>query len=451
MDQKQQNVLALFLALALVVGGIIAFTPPSTKIRKGLDLQGGLSLILTAQPTAKTPVTTDVMDRAELIVRNRVDKFGVLEATVQKQGQTSILVQLPGIKDPNGAIELIGSTGQLQFVAWESIPTTQQTAWDNYLAALDKGETPQAPQSIDTSSPTSHVKVILDGSVVTNANVSVSSQTNQPGVEMTFNDRGTSVWGDYTAKNIGKRVAIVLDGVVQSAPVINSAIPDGRSEITGHFSADQAKRLATVLQTGALPVSLVISSSDVVGPTLGAESLQQGLLAAIVGLGLVALYMAAFYRGLGVLTWLSLGAFACIFLGVLAVLSSFGVYALSLPGLAGMVLTIGLAADTSILILERFKEEVAMGKTYRSAAKSGSRHAIGTSIDADLVTFVSAIFLYVFAIGPVRGFALTLMIGIVCDLTVGILFTRSVLMLLAESVIEKAPGFFGMKGGGRDA
>jgi preprotein translocase subunit SecD len=447
MDQKQQNVLALGLTFVLIAIAVWQFTPLSTKIRKGLDLQGGLSAILTAQPTARSAVTEDAMNRAELIVRNRVDGLGVAEASVQRQGTNSILVQLPGIKDPEGAIKLIGSTGQLQFVKWDSVPTTQQVQWDAYLGQLDKGGTPKQPASINATGGA----VILDGSVVTAANVKVDPTTNQPAVEMTFNEHGTTVWRDFTSANVGKRVAIVLDGVVQSAPSIQGAIPSGQSEITGHFTADQAKRLQTVLQTGALPVTLVFSSSDVVGPTLGAESLQRGLLAAGVGLGLVALYMAVYYRGLGVLTWFSLAAFATIFLGVLAVLSQLGSYALSLPGLAGMVLTIGLAADTSILILERFKEEVRAGKTYRSAAKSGSRHAIGTSIDADLVTFVSAIFLFLFAIGPVRGFALTLMIGIVCDLTVGILFTRSVLMLLAESVIEKAPGFFGVKGGGERA
>ena len=243
----------------------------------------------------------------------------------------------------------------------------------------------------------------------------------------------------------------MLDGVVQSAPQIQTAIVDGRSQITGKFTPDQAKRLATVLQTGALPVSLEFSSSDVVGPTLGAESLQQALLAGLVGLGIVALYMAAYYRGLGVLAWFSLGVFASIFLGVLAVMSQLGTFALSLPGLAGMVLTIGMATDTSVLIFERFKEEIEAGKTYRTAARTGSRHALLTSIDADLVTFVSAIFLFMFAIGPVRGFALTLIIGLVVDLSVGILFTRTVLMMLSESVIEKAPALFGVKGGGRSA
>jgi protein-export membrane protein SecD len=450
MDQKQQNLLALGIALLLLAVAVWQFLPLDTKIRKGLDIQGGLSVILTAKPGPRAQsVTADDMNRAELIVRNRVDRLGVSEAQVQRQGGNSILVQLPGIKDPQEAIKTLGSTGQLLFVDWSSVPATEQAAWDTYLASTTGTAKEPAPLKIG-SEPGSTVPssaVILDGSVVTDARVGVNPQNNQTTVNMTFNDQGTKEWAAYTSSHIGKRAAIVLDGIVQSAPTIQSAITDGRSEITGKFTADEAKRLSTVLQTGALPVNLEFSDSRVVGPTLGQESLTRGLSAALIGLGLVALYMAVYYRGLGLLTWLSLGLFACIYLGVLAVLSQLGAFALSLPGIAGIVLTIGLAADSTILILERFKEEVSMGKTFRTAAKSGTRHAIGTSIDADLTTFVSAIVLFLVAVGPVKGFALTLMIGIVVDLTVAILFTRSMLMLLAESVIAKAPGFFGMKGG----
>ncbi len=447
MDQKQQNLLALGIVVALLIVAVWQFLPLDRKIRRGLDLQGGLSVILTAQPTTGTAVTEDTMSRAELIVRNRVDKLGVSEASVQRQGPDSILVQLPGIKDPQEALKTMGSTGQLQFIVWDSLPAVVKGEWDAYLQQTRNGST-AATQPATLKAGT--YKILLTGEVVTDARTSVDSNNN-PAVSMTMNTNGTTIWGDFTSKNVGKQVGIVLDGVVQSAPVIQNAILDGKTEITGKFTADEAKGLATVLQTGALPVTLKFSDSRVVGPTLGQDSLRAGLLAALVGLGLVALYMAVYYRGLGLLTWLSLGMFTALFLGVLAVLSALGTFALSLPGIAGMVLTIGLAADSSILILERFKEEVRMGKTFRSAAKSGTRHAIGTSVDADLVTFVSAIVLFAVAIGPVQGFAFTLMLGIVIDLTVAILFTRSVLIMLSESVIEKAPGFFGVKGGGEDA
>jgi protein-export membrane protein SecD len=171
------------------------------------------------------------------------------------------------------------------------------------------------------------------------------------------------------------------------------------------------------------------------------------MLAAIAGILIVAVYLAIYYRGLGVLAWVGLAIFAVLYLGVLGVLSRAGAFALSLPGIAGIVLSIGLAADTSILIYERFLEEVRMGRSPRTAAKSGSKHALLTSIDADVVTLVSAIFIYAIAIGPVRGFALTLILGLITDLTVGILFTRPMVMILAESVVSKVPALFGLKGG----
>jgi preprotein translocase subunit SecD len=442
MDQKQQNILALAIAVVLIALAVWQFMPLNQKIRQGLDIQGGVSVILTAQPTTGTVVSSEAMDRAETVVRNRVDGLGVSEASVQRQGGDSILVQLPGIKDPQAALKAIGSTGLLEFVDWESVPASQAAAWSAYL---DKGGVRPEPLKSGT------YKVIMSGSTITKASVGSSGQGGQVVVNIAFDANGTKTWAEYTAAHVGKQIGIVLDGSPQSAPQVREAITDGNTQISGSFTADEAKQLATVLQTGALPVKLIFSDSRVVGPTLGQSSLQQGLLAALVGFGLVLLYMAAYYRGLGLLTWVSLVAFAAVYLGVLAVLSAMGAFALSLPGIAGIVLTIGLAADSTILILERFKEEVRQGKTYRTAAKSGSRHAIGTSIDADLTTFVSAVVLFSVAIGPVRGFALTLMIGIVVDLTIAILLTRSVLMLLAESVIAKAPGFFGVKGGATNA
>ncbi len=413
-----------------------------TSITQGLDIQGGLSVILTARETSQTAITDDVMDRAELIVRNRVDKLGASEAVIQRQGADSILVQLPGIKNANEALDVLGSTGQLEFVDVNSIS-------DPAVQASVLAYTGQPGQQRPTLPPGSYTP-FMTGEVVTDSSIGSDNLGNLE-VQVAMSAEGSQIWGQYTSQNVGNRIAIVLDGQVQSAPSINEPILGGNTSISGSFTAEEAKQLQTVLETGALPVTLDFSESRVVGPTLGQESLRQGVLAALIGLGLVAIYMALFYRGLGVITWVSLSFFASIFLGVLAMLSSFGAFALSLPGIAGIVLTIGLAADSSILIFERFKEEVSMGKTYRSAAKSGTRHAIMTSLDANLVTFVSALVMFLVAIGPVRGFALTLMIGLVIDLTVAILFTRTVVVWLAESVIPKMPGLFGVKGGGTDA
>jgi protein-export membrane protein SecD len=447
MDSRQWNYVSIAAVLVLCIVAAWLFWPPGTQIKQGLDLQGGLSVILTAD---KANVQASDMERALLIVQNRVNGLGVSEATVQREGAASILVQLPGVRDAESALKVLGSTGQLEFVDWNSIPASQAAVWDAYMTAVDSG--------IETKSPAPLKKgeyiVLLTGEVIQNA--AAEADTQKPGnyaVSMQFNTAGTQTWGTITTEyaTTNRRVGIVLDGQVQSAPQVINAITDGRSQITGTFSADQAKRLTTVLQTGALPVSLKFSDTQEVGPTLGKASLQQGLLAVIAGLLVVGLYLAVYYRGLGVLSWLSLAAFAVIYLGVLAALSRAGAFALSLPGIAGLVLSIGMAADTSILIFERFREEVEMGKSPRTAAKSGTKHALLTSVDADVVTFVSAVFLYAIAIGPVRGFALTLILGLVIDLSIGFLFTRPMVMILAETVVSKAPALWGLKGGGRNA
>lgn len=447
MDSRKWNYLSLALMAVLLLGSVWAFWPPATKIKQGLDIQGGLSVILTAD--AKN-VDSTTMDRALLIMNKRVNGLGVSEATVQKQGTNAILVQLPGVRDPQSALKAIGNTGQLEFVEWSTVPSATRSAWDAYLSNQRKGGTAKAPASLVKGTYT----VLLKGDVVTQATVGTSSDPTKAGqyeVDMTFNSAGSQKWAEITTRLVGKQVAIVLDGQVESAPVIETPITGGQSQISGTFTPDEAKSLATVLQTGALPVTLKFSDTQNVGPTLGQADLQKGLTAALVGLGLVAIFLAVYYRGLGVLSWFSLSIFVALFLGVLGALSAAGAFALSLPGIAGMVLTIGLAADTSILIFERFKEEVAMGKSPRSAAKSGTKHALLTSVDADVVTFVSAIMIYFVAVGPVKGFALTLMLGIVCDLTVGFLFTRPMVILLSESVVAKMPALFGVKGGAANA
>ncbi|GAV31545.1 MAG: protein translocase subunit SecD [Coriobacteriia bacterium] len=431
MDDKSKNVLALGIVVVLVALSWWAFWPLDKKISQGLDLKGGLSVILTAEPAPGQPLTEDMMNRAETILTERVNALGVSEASVQRSGADALLVQIPGIKDSREALKTLGSTGRLDFVDARSITTTSVAL--EYGAVLPEGAYPESA-------------IIVTGANVKTAGVTVD-QSNRPAVSLDFDKQGADAWAKYTTANVGQTIVITLDGVVQSVATIREPITDGRTMISGSFTADEAKRLAAVLQAGALPVKLTPSSTQVVGPTLGQESLKQGLVAGLAGFGLVALFMFAYYRGFGVLSWFSLGAYLSLLFGIIALLSRAGAYALSLPGVAGLVLTVGVAADSSILIFERFKEEVRMGKTFRSAAKSGTRHALITSLNADLVTLVSAIVIFIFAIGPVKGFALTLALGIMCDLFVAFMFTRSVVVLLAESVVSKAPGLFGVKGG----
>jgi len=403
----------------------------AASITQGLDLRGGLSVILTP----KKPADAVAMQRALVIMNTRVNGLGVSEATVQLENDNqAILVQLPGVRDAASALDVIGQAGQLEFVEVASLPTTLQ-----------------AQVADGFKMPAGSYKPFMTGEVITTANAKASTDVTRPGYEVSIgmNAAGTKIWADVTTRAFptNARIAILLDGTVVSAPAVDEPITGGDTSITGSFTAEEARRLAMILQSGALPVDLQFSQTMVVGPTLGQDSLRQGLVAALVGLAIVAVYFVVYYRGLGLLNWLALIVFFVLYIGVLAAMSRAGQFALSLPGLAGIVLSIGLAADTSVLIFERFAEEIEMGRTYRSAAKGGSFHAIMTSLDADAVSFASAIPLFIFAVGPVKGFALTLMIGLVCDLAAALLFTIPALKILAETVVPKMPGFFGVKGG----
>jgi preprotein translocase subunit SecD/SecD/SecF fusion protein len=411
------------------------------KITQGLDIRGGLSVILTAE--SSQTVSAQDMERAELIVRNRIDRLGVKETSVQRQGNDSILVQIPGVKDAGEALKLLGSTGQLEFV---EVAAIKDPAVVSILqGGPDANGIYRDAQGNPLTLKPGTYKPFMTGEVITQANVG-QDQLGKIVVNLAMNQEGIKTWAAETTRLYATRgqIAIVLDGVVRSAPAVQSAITDGRTEISGGFTPETAKQLKTVLETGALPVSLVFSESRVVGPTLGQDSLRRGVTALAVGLVLVALYMLIIYRGLGTIAVAALVVFAAMFLGILAVLSRFGFFSLTLPGIAGVVLTVGMAADSSVLILERFKEEVRLGKTIRSAADSGTWHGAMTSVDADLVTAVSGLALYAVAIGPVRGFAFTLILGVMCDFAMMLMFKRPLIMILAASVFAKAPGFWGV-------
>lgn len=419
-----------------------------TSITEGLDIRGGLSVIITTKPlSGQSTLTEDVVQRVESILSERVNGFGVSEASVQRQGQNSFLIQLPGIQNADEALKLLGEPGRLEFFELSSVTDPEALALiEKQIEAARSTE----PTATLPALKEGTYKVFLTGDVITNAQVT-TTQNGAPAVSLTMNDAGAKTWAEVTTRLAGTNepVVIALDGHVKSAPVVRNAITDGKTIIEGGFaSVDEAKALAAVLQSGAMPAQVVIDEARVVGPTLGQDSLNQGLLAGLVGLIFVAIFMAIYYRGLGVLSWISLVLYGVIFLGILAVLSSFNIFSMTLPGIAGVILTIGVAADTSILIFERLKEEIDAGKTHRSAAKSGVRHAIATSIDADVVTAVSALALYFFAIGPVRGFAFTLLLGIVIDLVVAVLFTGPVVRMLAEGPMVKMPALFGVKAGG---
>ncbi len=445
MKFKPTNTLALVALAALLALSAWQFWPIEEKITQGLDIKGGLSVTLTAEPLSGSELTEDTIARVETILVERVNGFGVSEASVQRQGQNAFLIQLPGVQNAEDALKLLGEPGKLEFVDLASVTDTATIDLiGQQLDAEQSGETTSLPK-LDEGS----YEAFMTGEVITDARV-VTDERGNPAVSVEMDQQGSQVWGEVTSRLAAtqSQVMIVLDGYAKSAPAVQTAILDGNTLITGSFTVDEAKGLAAVLQSGAMPAQVGIDEARVVGPTLGKESLNQGLIAGLVGVALVALFMIAYYRGLGLVSVVSLLAYGVLMMGTLGILSRMNAFALTLPGIAGLILGIGVAADTSILIFERLKEEIETGKTHRSAAKSAVRHAIMTSIDADVVTLVSAVALYALAIGPVRGFAFTLIIGIVVDLIAALLFTGPVTRMLAEGTMSKAPAFWGVKGGG---
>ena len=439
-NKRQKNRLArryqfTLIGLAVVlIACVIGFTPLGTKITQGLDIQGGLSVVMDASHADGSAVTSDEMDSALSIVQARVNSLGASEATVQKQGDASILVQIPGMSNASDALDTIGSTGQLEWVDLRDITDSDM------VTRIENGETGM------TLEPGTYT-AFMTGDAIKSVSVGTESSTSSNyAVNVSLDAAGTQEFADVSTALVSShgQIAIVLDGVVQSAPAVQSAITGGEVQITGGYTLDEAKSFKTVLESGALPVTLTFSNSEVVGPTLGQESLYAGILAAAIGFLLVAIYLIFFYRGLGVLTALNLGVFAVLYLGVLALLSFFGLFALSLAGIAGIVLTIGMAADSSILVLERVKEELRMGRSIKAASITGVRHAIGTSIDADLVTLVSAAALFFIAVGSVRGFGLTLGLGIICDIATMLAFKAPIIRLLALKNFGEHPGFWGI-------
>jgi preprotein translocase subunit SecD len=433
--EARRYVSTLVVLLVVCAVSVVLFWPPGEKITQGLDIQGGVSVVLTATTSDGSDPSSEDMATAVEIVQSRVNSLGASEATVQQQGSNSILVQIPGATDAEQAVETIGQTGYLEFVRLDEIGDADA------IAQLQAGKT-------DVELKEGTYTAFMDGSDIDSVSISQTS-TGDYVVNLDLNDEGTEKFAEVTKDLVSTngQIAIVLDGKIQSAPAVQSEITDGNVSISGGsegFTLSEAQELKTVLDSGSLPVTLTYSESRVVGPTLGQDSLSQGVTAIAIGIVLVVAYLFFFYRGLGFLTLGSLAVFAILYLGIMAFLSSQGAFSLTLAGLAGMVLTIGMAADSSILVLERFREEIRMGRTVRNASISGVKHGIRTSLDADAVTLVTALALFFFAVGQVRGFGLTMTIGIVCDVATMFLFKSPALRLLARGTIQRHPKFWGI-------
>ncbi len=435
-SRRTRNIVALAVICALAIVAAIGLWPPQDKITQGLDIQGGVSVNLSASTLDGSAVTQDQMDQAQMVISSRVNSSGASAASVQQQGSNSFLVQVPGAEDAQTIIDTLSTTGVLEFVRVDAID-------DDDVQSYIK----QGIEGMNLKDENISYEVFMTGDNVSNVTVSRPQGSADYAVDLTLDSEGTSKFGEVTSELASSKgqIAILLDGKVECAPAVQSAITTGQVQITGNYTADEANDLKTIINSGSLPVSLSIDQSSIVGPTLGQSALWVGIISAAVGLALVLIWMILFYGGLGFITGLSIVIMGVIYLGLLALLSAFGQFSLTLPGIAGIIVNIGLSADSSILIMECFHEQVRNGRSVKAAAEGGAREGILTSIDADVVTLVSALVLYFVALGDVRGFGLTLALGILCDLLVMALFSGPIVRLLGRVQVAKHPGFWGMR------
>ncbi len=411
MRSKTTNIVILIVFLAILGVCFYYIYPFQSSIKLGLDLEGGTQIILKPVESGSQEVTDESLDKAQLIILNRIDQLGISEPLVTRDYNRNIIVQLPGVDDPERAIDLIGKTAQLEFKILESIDENDNPVVGPVLMTGDKLSKAQAGYD-------------PNGQIV---------------VTMSFTSEGQELFGKITADNVGKRLAIVLDGEMKSAPNIRQAI-SGDAVIEGIPTLDEAKDIALVLQTGALPVNLEIQESQTIGPTLGKDSIQQSLFAGIIGFALIALLMLGLFRGLGAISVIALSVYVIIFWGILAALKT----PLTLPGIAGVVLTIGIAVDANVLIFARIKEEIIKGKSKYVAFTEGFRNALKAIIDANITTLITAAALYRFGTGPIRGFAVTLAIGVVISMFTAIILVRAILFLIVNWRAV-TPGFMGIR------
>jgi len=364
-------------------------------------------------------VRSNAMDQALETIRNRIDQLGVRETTVVREGDNDILVQLPGIQDPEQAKELIGKTAVLEFKLLDDSHSVSD--------ALKDGPPPGdeiltgTPQEGGPVSYLVQTPVLLTGDVVTDARVRPGGRLESPYVTVQLDRRGGDVFGAITSANVGHHLAIVLDKTVYSAPVIKEPIPGGDVQISGNFSIEQAHQLAIVLRSGALPAPVEIIEERTVGPSLGRDSIRQGELSFIVGALAVLIFMAIYYNGAGLLADFGLTLNILMLVCVMAALQA----TLTLPGIAGIVLTLGMSVDANVLVNERMREELRAGKSPREAVKVGYERAWSAIRDSNISTFVAGLILFQFGTGPVKGFAVTLCVGVLTGVFSCFVVTRA--------------------------
>ncbi|MBF0536958.1 MAG: protein translocase subunit SecD [Nitrospirae bacterium] len=430
-------------------GGNIIVTPASAEVRKTIEgtyttmisRESGGVVNYTLSDREIKSIKDNANEQALETIRNRIDQFGVTEPVIQRQGENELIVQLPGVKEPKRAIDLIGKTAQLEFrlvddaapIAAE-IPPSIKPAEEEELIKKYASKLPQDDElrferriNKETTEVTKHPMLVtkeiaMTGDSLSEARVTIDSRFNTPYVSITFNTEGAKLFEEITGKYVKKRLAIILDGNIYSAPVIQEKIAGGNAQITGSFSMEEAKDLAIVLRAGSLPAPVKMHQNVTVGPSLGRDSIEAGKVAAFVAFVLVAAFMLFYYKFSGLIADAALMLNIFFLFGVMAAINA----TLTMPGIAGIVLAIGMAVDTNVLLFERMRDELKLGKTPRSAVDSGYDKAFLTIIDSHVTTLITAAVLFQFGTGPIKGFAVTLSIGIVINLFTSLIGTKAV-------------------------
>ena len=403
-----------------VVQKLIKDKYPTYEQSPTFDEGGFVALTLRVSEKDAQDRKDKAVQQALETIRNRIDQFGVSEPTIQREGINHIVVQLPGIKDPQRAIDLIGRTARLDFkMVREDISPTSGTIPDD--AELLKEKMVDAATGAVTEIPiVVQKKSMITGDLLTDAQVRIDSQFNQPYVGIEFNSLGAKLFDQVTAANVGKRFAIVLDNNIHSAPVIRERISGGSAQISGNFTEKTAADLAIVLRAGALPAPVKIIQNVTVGPSLGQDSINKGLYAGLIGVLLVVAFMAIYYKLSGMIANLGMILNIVYLMGALAALGA----TLTLPGIAAIVLLVGMSVDSNVIIFERIREELKLGKSPKAALDAGYDKAFLTIMDSHITTLITAAVLFQFGTGPVKGFAVSLSLGVIINLFTSLIGTK---------------------------
>ncbi len=431
-----------FVILAVIAGCIASLIPINKRINLGLDLKGGMHLILKVQndnlPTAQA--REDAVLKSMEVLRNRIDGLGVGETLLQRQGENQILLQLPGVTDRDKALDMIGRVARLEFHLVDADETHFKDALSGHVP---DGEELMIEKKDGDTPILIYKEVAMDGEGIKDARVDISQTGMQPKITMSFNDKGTKEFGDLTTAHVSERLAIILDNEVLSAPNIREPILTGDAEITGDFKFEEASLLALALRTGALPVPMTVEEERTIGPLLGKDSIEAGIRATILGGVAIVFFMCIYYLVGGFIASVALAINLLMIMGsmgLLNILMPDSQITLTLPGIAGIILTLGMAVDANVLINERIREEIDNGRPLSASVNTGYARAWSAILDSHVTSLIAAFFLFQFGSGPIKGFAITLSTGLIASLFTSIYVTRTFFnWLISERIIKALP------------